>query len=110
MSEKLPHSYTDEELIKGTLNKDRHCQEMLYRKYADGMFSVACNYSDNDDEAADILQEGFIKVFRKLDTHDSSKSLGGWIRRIVVNTALEHYKKKKRHLCHTTRKNLKLKN
>ena len=98
MSEKLPHSYTDEELIKGTLNKDRHCQEMLYRKYADGMFSVACNYSDNDDEAADILQEGFIKVFRKLDTHDSSKSLGGWIRRIVVNTALEHYKKKKRHL------------
>jgi RNA polymerase sigma-70 factor (ECF subfamily) len=62
------------------------------------MFSVACNYSDNDDEAADILQEGFIKVFRNLDTHDSSKSLGGWIRRIVVNTALEHYKKKKRHL------------
>ncbi len=98
MSQKPPHSYSDEELIKGALEKDRRYQEMLYRKYADGMFSVACNYSDNDDEAADILQEGFIKVFRKLNTHDEAKSLGGWIRRIVINTALEHYKKKKRHL------------
>ena len=62
MSQKLPHSYSDDELIKGTLNKDRHYQEMLYRKYADGMFSVACNYSNDDDEAADILQESFIKV------------------------------------------------
>ena len=98
MSQNTPHNYTDEELIKGALDKDRHFQEMLYRKYADGMFSVACNYSEHDDEAADILQEGFIKVFRKLHTHDNSKSLGGWIRRIVINTALEHYKKKKRHL------------
>ena len=98
MNQKLPHNYSDDELIKGTLNKDRHFQEMLYRKYADGMVSVACNYSNNDDEAADILQESFIKVFRKLDTHDTSKSLGGWIRTIVINTALEHYKKKIRHL------------
>lgn len=98
MFKKLPHNYSDDELIKGTLNKDRHYQEMLYRKYADGMFTVACNYSNDDDEAADVLQESFIKVFRKLDMHDSTKSLGGWIKTIVINTALEQYKKKTRHL------------
>jgi len=98
MSEKQPYEFSDEELIEGSLNRNRHLQEMLYRKFADGMFTVACNYSENDDEAADILQEGFIKVFRKLHTHDQSKSLAGWIRRIIVNTALEHYRKKKRHL------------
>lgn len=98
MDKNNPHSYSDSELIEGALKKDRHFQEMLYRKYADGMFTVACNYSENEDEAADILQEGFIKVFRNLKYHNQSKSLGGWIRRIVINTALEQYKRKKRHL------------
>lgn len=98
MGEKTPYDYSDAELIQGALKKDRFLQEMLYRKYADAMFTVACNYSENDDEAADILQDAFIKVFRKLKMHDQSKSLGGWIRRIVVNTALEAYRKKKRHL------------
>jgi len=90
--------YTDEDLIEGALQNKRLYQEMLYRKYADAMFTVACNYSDDDDEAADIMQEGFIKVFRSLSSHDKSKSLGGWIRRIIINTALESYRKKVRHL------------
>lgn len=98
MSEKSPYDYADRELIEGALNKNKHLQEMLYRKYADGMFTVACNYCDNDETAADILQDSFIKVFRKLKDHDESKSLGGWIRRIVINTALENYRKNKRHL------------
>lgn len=90
--------YSDDELIEGALQNKRLYQEMLYRKYADAMYTVACNYSDNDDEASDILQEGFIKIFRNLDKHDKSKSLGGWIRRIIINTALESYRKKVRHL------------
>ena len=98
MSDKQPYEYSDDELLSGALKKDKYFQESLYRKYADGMFSVACNCSDNDDEAADILQEGFIKVFRNLKQHDRTKSLGGWIRRIIINTALENYKKKMRHL------------
>lgn len=98
MTERKPYDFSDEELIEGALNKDKHLQEMLYRKYADGMFTVACNYSDNDDDAADILQDGFIKVFKKLSSHDPTKSLGGWIRRIIINTALDLYKSTKRHL------------
>ncbi|MBI3135474.1 MAG: RNA polymerase sigma factor [Bacteroidetes bacterium] len=92
------NDYSDDELVEGALGNKRLFQEMLYRKYADAMYTVACNYSDNDDEAADILQEGFIKVFRNLASHDRTRSLGGWIRRIVVNTALENYRKKVRHL------------
>lgn len=95
---KQAQRYSDHELIAGALKRDRHFQEMLYRKYADAMFTVACNYSENDDEAADILQESFIKVFKHLDKHDSNRSLGGWIRKIVVNTALENYRQKKRNL------------
>jgi len=98
LNQKKPYQYSDEELVKGSLGRDKYYQELLYRKYADGMFTIACSYSDNDDEAADILQEGFIKVFRKLKQHDTTKSLGGWIKRIVVNTALESYRKKTRHL------------
>ncbi len=98
MGQKKPSDYNDSVLVEGILNNDRHLQEMLYRKYADGMFSVACTYCENDEEAADILQEGFIRVFRSLKKHDTTKSLGGWIRIIVINTALEHYNKKKRHL------------
>ncbi|TNE70820.1 MAG: sigma-70 family RNA polymerase sigma factor [Bacteroidetes bacterium] len=97
MKEKLPHQYSDNVLIEGSLKQDRHLQEMLYRKYADAMYTLACNYSENDDEAADILQESFIKVFRKLKDHDKEKSLGGWIRRIVINTAIEHFRRKKRY-------------
>jgi RNA polymerase sigma-70 factor (ECF subfamily) len=98
MSDRSPYDYSDKELIEGSLKNDRHLQEMLYRKYADAMFTVACNYSQSYDEAADILQDGFIKVFRKLKDHDEMRSLGGWIKRIVINTAIEHYRKNKRHV------------
>lgn len=98
MRVRSPNDYSDKELIEGSLKNDRHLQEMLYRKYADTMFTVACNYSQSDDEAADILQDGFIKVFRKLKDHDEMRSLGGWIKRIVINTAIEHYRRNKRHV------------
>lgn len=98
MSNRAPYDYSDKEIIEGSLKNDRHLQEMLYRKYADAMFTVACNYSQSDDEAADILQDGFIKVFSKLKDHDEMRSLGGWIKRIVINTSIEYYRKNKRHI------------
>ncbi len=69
---------------------------MLYRKFADKMYNVSLTYTHDEDEACDILQEGFIKVFRNLQTFQSQGSLEGWIRKIIVNTALEFYRKKKR--------------
>ena len=87
---------SDKELIHGCLDESRTHQEHLYRKFADSMYSVALNYSDNDDEACDILQEGFIRVFRSLEKFSFNGSFEGWIRRIIVNTALEAYRKKTR--------------
>lgn len=69
---------------------------MLYRKFADKMYNISMTYTDDEDEASDILQEGFIKVFRNIHTFGSQGSLEGWVRKIIVNTALEFYRKKKR--------------
>lgn len=88
MAEKKPYEYSDEELVKGALSRDRILQEMLYRKYADAMYNIAFRYAKDVDDAADILQDSFIKVFAKLSQHDTSKSLGAWIKRIVINTAI----------------------
>lgn len=60
------------------------------------MFNVSLTYTDDEDEACDILQEGFIKVFRNIHSFKLDGSFEGWVRRIIVNTALEFYRKKKR--------------
>lgn len=59
------------------------------------MFAVCKYYTDDRDEACDFLQDGFITVFRKLDRYKFDGSLEGWIRRIIVNTALQAIRKKK---------------
>lgn len=90
------HIVSEEQLIERCISGDRQSQEMLYRKFADKMYNVSLTYTDDEDEACDILQEGFIKVFRNLHNFNFQGSFEGWIRRIVVNTSLEFYRKKKR--------------
>jgi RNA polymerase sigma-70 factor (ECF subfamily) len=86
---------TDEELVKGCVENNPLVQKRLYEKYARKMFGVCLRYTNDKDEAEDVLQNGFIKVFAKLDTFKNTGSLEGWIRRIVVNTALNHYRESK---------------
>lgn len=98
MKDKLDiNNISEEDLVRRCIANERQYQEVLYRKYADQMYSVCLSYNDNEDEACDILQDGFIKVFRKLEQFNFESSLKGWIRRIIVNTALDHYRKQKRH-------------
>ncbi len=97
MKDKQGNHITEEELVRRCIANERQYQEMLYRKYADQMYSVCLSYNKNEDEACDILQEGFIKVFRKLEQFNFESSLKGWVRKIIVNTALDHYRKQKRH-------------
>ena len=85
---------SDEVLIKHCISDNRKYQEMLYRKYADKMFNICLIYENDEDAAADILQEGFIKIFRNLKEFNYKGSFEGWLRKIIVNTALEHYRKK----------------
>ena len=58
------------------------------------MYGVCLRYAGNADNAQDILQDGFIKVFRKLDSFRREGSFEGWVRRIFVNTAIEHFRRK----------------
>jgi len=83
-------------LIQDCLAQQRSSQERLYRIFADDMYNVALLYADNEDDACDILQDGFIKVFRSLHTFNGESALKTWIRRIIVNTALDYYRKRKR--------------
>lgn len=86
----------DQEILKGCLKNDRQSQELLYRKYARQMYHICLSYSGDKDEAKDILQEAFLKVFRNLDKFRDEGSMEGWIRRIVSNTSIDYYRSKRR--------------
>jgi RNA polymerase sigma-70 factor (ECF subfamily) len=81
-------------IINGCLKGNRRDQELLYRRHAAKLYAVCLQYSVNDDEARDILQEGFIKIFENLVHYKHEGSFEGWVRRIIVNTALEKYRSK----------------
>jgi RNA polymerase sigma-70 factor (ECF subfamily) len=86
---------TETEIISACLRGDSVAQARLYNTYARKMMGVCLRYAANRDEAQDILQDGFIKVFEKLGTFQGQGSFEGWIRRIIVNTALDQYRKNK---------------
>lgn len=67
---------------------------MLYQHFAEKMYGVCLRYSKDAAEAEDNLQEGFVKVFTKIKQYNFNGSFEGWVRRIIVNTALEKYRKK----------------
>jgi RNA polymerase sigma-70 factor (ECF subfamily) len=85
---------SDSDLIAGCIRGDRKMQYELYQRYSPKMFGVCLRYAGNTEEAEDVLQEGFIKIFKKIDSFRSEGSFEGWIRRIFVNTAIEHFRRK----------------
>jgi RNA polymerase sigma-70 factor (ECF subfamily) len=89
-------SMTDEDIVKGCYDNQPVAQRELYNKFASKMLGVVLRYSKDEDEAHDILQDGFVKVFNKITTFNMEGSLEGWIRRIMVNTALDQYRKNKK--------------
>ena len=84
---------TEEELIHGCIKEDKASQYALYKQYAGKMLAVCMRYSRSRMEAEDILQEGFVKVFDNISRFRGNGSFEGWIRRIMVNTALKLYRK-----------------
>jgi RNA polymerase sigma factor (sigma-70 family) len=85
---------SERELVQGCLREDRRCQEDLYSRYARRMYAVCLRYARHELEAQDMMQEGFIRVFDKLPGFRMEGSLEGWIRRIMVHTAINQYRKK----------------
>ena len=83
----------ENDLIKACIRKDRDAQELLYKEYYSKMMGVCLRYSNNQDDALDILHEGFIKIFKNIAKYQPGTSLVAWMRRIMVNTAIDFYRK-----------------
>lgn len=94
MSELSNHNITDYDLIDGCIAGERRSQELMYQRFSPKMYAVCLRYANNADDAQDLLQEGFIKIFRNLTKFRKEGSFEGWVRRVFVNTAIEHYRRK----------------
>lgn len=104
MSEKSNYSISETDLIRGCIAGDRRMQEELYRRFSPKMYAVCLRYANNADDAQDLLQEGFIKVYRNLHRFRAEGSFEGWVRRVFVNTSIEHFRKKSTRMSMVTDK------
>ena len=87
----------DYQLVKDCVHGVPAAQKQLYDTYSDKMLAVCYRYTKSMADAEDILQEGFVKVFRYLEQYKFHGELGAWIRRIMVNTAINYLKKNSRY-------------
>jgi RNA polymerase sigma-70 factor (ECF subfamily) len=85
-----------DEIIEGCREGSRKHQEALYNMFASKMFGVCLTYTRDRDLAQDILHDGFFKVFKKFHQYNEDWSLFAWVRRIIVNTAIDHFRKTNR--------------
>jgi RNA polymerase sigma-70 factor (ECF subfamily) len=83
----------DELLVKECLKNNRAAQKQLYKQYAEAMLGVCYRYTKSMADAQDVLQEGFIRLFKNLHQFKHEGHLGGWVRRIMVTTALNYLKR-----------------
>ena len=86
--------HSEQQLIAGCSKGDRDMQRALYERYAAGMLVVCMRYCKNQVDAEDVLQEAFIKVFKSIQSFRGESSLGYWIKRVVINTALNYQRGK----------------
>ena len=85
----------EEQLIKGCINGESWARKMVYEKYAPSMMSVCQRYVCNREIARDLLHDGFIKLFTKIDTYSGAGSFNGWMRRVFATIALEYLRRNK---------------
>ena len=87
-------------LLEGCRRGDRKSQELLYKQFYGYAMSVCTRYARSRAESMEIMNDGFLKVFTKTDRYDSERSFKGWLRRIMINTALDHYRQEVKHYHH----------
>ncbi len=86
----------DDSLLDGCVAGRRDAQNMLYRKYASTMMAICLRYARSRGDAEDLLQDGFLKVFQNIATYRREGSFEGWIKRIMINNALNQYRKNRK--------------
>jgi RNA polymerase sigma factor (sigma-70 family) len=87
---------TEDAILKGCLSNDAAAQRELYNKYSAKMLAVCYRYGHSREDAEDMLQEGFIKIFLQIHTFENRGAFEGWIRRIIVHTCINILKKNKK--------------
>lgn len=87
---------TEEAILKGCLKNEASAQRELYNRYSARMLAVCYRFAHNREDAEDMLQEGFIKVFSQIHTFENRGSFEGWVRRIIVHTCINILKKNKK--------------
>ncbi len=84
----------DKKTIEDCRKGKRKAQLKVYDAYCNAMFAVACSYMKDAEEAKDMVQEGFLKVFENIAGYSDSHSFGGWLKRIVINTCIDRLRKR----------------
>lgn len=85
-------------IIQGCIDNNRKYQEILYKQYFSKMMSMCYRYTSDEDRAISIVNDGFLKVFKKIETYSGKGSFEGWIRRIVFHCLSDHFRKEKSYL------------
>lgn len=86
-----------DDIINGCLAQDRNSQKRVYETFFPLMLAIVRRYIKDEEEALDVLNQGFVKVFHKIDQYHFGNSFEGWCKRIIINTALDHLRSTKRY-------------
>lgn len=89
-----------EKVIPGLKKGKRKSQVQLYKQYAPVLLAICLRYVADKSEAEDILQEGFLKIFKSVKDYSGQGNFEGWMKKIMVNTAITHFNREKKHYYH----------
>ncbi|PLX09453.1 MAG: hypothetical protein C0596_02655 [Marinilabiliales bacterium] len=89
-----------QEIIAGCKKMEKRAQRQLYNMYAPLFLGIAFRYGKSKEDAEDILQESFVKILTRIDQYSETGSFEGWMKRILVNTAISHYRTAQKHDFH----------
>jgi len=80
------------QLISGCLKQDRKSQKLLYKAFYGFSMGICLRYTGNRDQAAEVMNQGFFKVFTRIESYDSAKPFKAWLGKIMINTSIDHYR------------------
>lgn len=87
-------------LLQGCKKNDRESQRLLYQHYYGYAMSICVRYCRSMEESKEIVNDGFMKVFQKIDQHATESSFKAWLRKIMINSSIDHYRKEVKHRHH----------
>lgn len=91
---RLKSALSEQDLLRGCSRNDRRLQELLYKQYCSSMMVLCKSYAKNEEDAIEVLQDGFLKIFQQIDSYDSARSsLYTWMRTIMIRTAIDFLRK-----------------